>query len=271
MALQEVMVHGMRIHTLVAGDPAAPPLVLLHGYPTSSALWRGCLPALARHRRVYAPDLPGHGASDKPGDVDYDLPFFVRFLEGFADVLGLRRFALAAHDLGGMAALGFAARRGERLTHLVVLDTAPYADWPLACRLLIAAARSRPLAALLLRPAPFRLLLQAGVHRPGRITREVAEEYRRHWVASEEARRAFSATVAMPPARWALPLAELRSIATPTLVLWAARDLLFGQGIARRLGRDLPSAKLVVIPGAGHFLQEDAPDAVAEAIGAFVG
>jgi pimeloyl-ACP methyl ester carboxylesterase len=85
----------------------------------------------------------------------------VRFLEGFADVLGLSRFALAAHDLGGMAAPGFAARRGERLTHLVVLDTAPYADWPLACRLLIAAARSRPLAALLLRPAPFRLLLQA--------------------------------------------------------------------------------------------------------------
>ncbi len=263
-------VRGLRIRTVVAGDPGAPPLVLLHGYPTSSDLWRGCLPILARRRRILAPDLPGHGESDKPLDAVYDLPFFVRFLEGLADAAGLSRFALAAHDLGGMVALGFAARHPARLTRLVVMDTAPYVRWPLACRAMVAAARNRALAPLLLRRPMFRLLLRMGVHRPDAISAEQAERYRSHWVGSAAGRHAFSATVSVPPERWAVPLDELRAISTPTLVLWAARDLLFGPGIARRLSRDIPGAKLIVLPGCGHFLQEDDPAAVAEAIDAFV-
>jgi pimeloyl-ACP methyl ester carboxylesterase len=263
-------VHGLRIRTILAGDPGAPPLVLLHGYPTSSALWRNCIPVLARHRRVLAPDLPGHGESDKPLGVDYDLPFFIRFLEGFADAAGLARFALAAHDLGGMVALGFAARRPARLTRLVVMDTAPYARWPLACRLLVGTARHPAMASLLLRRPVFRMLMRAGVHRGGAMGGELADRYRSHWVASPEARRAFSGTVSMPPARWALPLEELRAISAPTLVLWAARDLLFGAGVARRLCRDIQGARLLVLPRCGHFLQEDDPAAVAEAIDRFV-
>ena len=263
-------VHGLRVRTILAGDPAAPPLVLLHGYPTSSDLWRNCIPLLARRRRVLAPDLPGHGESDKPLDLDYDLPFFVRFLEGFADAAGLGRFALAAHDLGGMVALGFAARRPARLTRLVVMDTAPYLRWPLACRLLVGTARNRTMASLLLRRPVFRILMRAGVHRAGVMERELAERYRSHWVASPEARRAFSTTVSMPPERWALPLEELRAVSVPTLVLWAARDLLFGPGVARRLSRDIQGAKLVVLPRCGHFLQEDDPAGVAEAIDRFV-
>lgn len=267
----QLSVDGMRIRTIAAGPPEAPPLVLLHGYPTSSALWRGCIPALSRRRRVFAPDLPGHGDSDKPIDAEYDLPFLVRFVEGVADGLGLRRFALAAHDLGGMAGLGFAARRRERLTHLVVLDTAPYADWPLACRALVAAARTPVLARLLLAPFPFRLMLRMGVHRPEAIPPEVAEGYRAHWLGSPEARRAFSAAVAMPPGRMALPLEELRSIDVPTLILWADHDLMFGKRVARRLARDLPAARLTVLPRCGHFLQEDDPAAVAGAIDEFLG
>lgn len=263
-------VHGLRIRTVRAGDPSAPPLVLLHGYPTSSDLWRNCIPDLARRRHVLAPDLPGHGDSDKPPDVDYDLPFFVRFLEGFADAAGLPRFALAAHDLGGMIALGFAARHAGRLTRLVVMDTAPYSPWPLPCRVLIGAARNRALASLLLRRPMFRLLMRAGVHRPEAIGPELAERYRASWIASPEARRAFSATVAVPADRWALPLEELRGISVPTLVLWAARDLLFGPKVGRRLSRDIPGAKLVLVPGCGHFLQEDDPAAVTAAIDGFV-
>ncbi len=263
-------VNGLRIRTVVAGDPAAPPLVLLHGYPTSADLWRGCIPALARRRRVLAPELPGHGESDKPLDVDYDLGFFVPFLNAFADAAGLPRFALVAHDLGGMVALGFAARHPARLTRLVVMDTAPYVRWPLACRLLVGAARNRTLASLLLRRLMFRLLMRMGVYHRDAIGPDQAERYRSAWVGSTAGRKAFSATVAMPPERWAVPVDQLRAISVPTLVLWAARDLLFGPGVGRSLAGDIPGAKLVVLPRCGHFLQEDDPAGVADAIDGFV-
>lgn len=264
-----VTVHGMRIRTVTAG--AGAPLVLLHGYPVSGDLWRACIPALAARHRVYAPSLPSHGGSDGPVHAEYDLAFLVRFLEGLADALRLDRFALAAHDLGGMAALGFAARHGDRLTRLVVMDTGPYADWPLSCRLLLAMARRPLLARVLLGRTAFRTMLRMGVHRGQAMPADLAEAYRRHWVASPESRRAFSAVVALPARRWVLPEEELRAIAVPTLVLWGARDLVFGPRIAQRLSRDLPDARCVVLPRCGHFLQEDDPGAVAREIEGFLG
>ncbi len=94
--------NGRRIHYLASRRGKKPSLILLHGYLVTAQLWRHIIPPLAERFRIYAPDLPGHGESDKPLDVDYDLDFLVCFLAEFYDALGLERAGLIGHDLGGM-------------------------------------------------------------------------------------------------------------------------------------------------------------------------
>lgn len=94
-----LMVEGHRIVYLDEGDE--PPLVLLHGIPTSSLLWRDVIPMLAQTRRVIAPDMLNYGRSDKPQRADVSIAAQTRILIGFMNALGLGRVDLAAHDIGG--------------------------------------------------------------------------------------------------------------------------------------------------------------------------
>lgn len=93
---QTVQVNGMRI--FYREDGAGEPILLLHGVPTSSYLWRKLMPRLARFGRAVAPDHYGFGRSDKPADADYSVPGYVRYLEGFTTALGLDRLHLIVHE-----------------------------------------------------------------------------------------------------------------------------------------------------------------------------
>jgi len=86
---RHVAVQNLRLHYLEAGtpDPNTPPILLLHGFPTSSHLYRNLIPTLARTHRVIALDLPGYGLSDKPLDAPYDFDFFADIFAGFLDAL----------------------------------------------------------------------------------------------------------------------------------------------------------------------------------------
>ena len=256
---------GLRIHTLVAGAEEDPPLVLLHGYPANNQLWRHCIPPLAGHFRVYAPDLPGHGRSGKPLDVDYDLNFYVRSLLGFCDALGLERTDLVVHDLGGTAGLGLVARYPERVTRFVVMNTAPYVEWPFMTRLAVGLVRNPFFARWMMARTGFRWALRVfTVHHPAAITADVADLYRAPWVESPAARRLFSQVMSLPPARLTEPRESLRRITVPTLVLWGEKDRALPARIAHQLQGDIPNAELVIVPDCGHFLQEEQPQLVVE-------
>ena len=84
--LQLVEVNGRRVAYREAGS--GPPVLLIHGWPTSSFLWRAMMPAIAERNRVLAIDLPGFGASDKPLDVTYNFALFEEVLDGFLDEVG---------------------------------------------------------------------------------------------------------------------------------------------------------------------------------------
>jgi 3-oxoadipate enol-lactonase len=104
------------------GAPDAPPLVLLHALGENGSDWRNVAPAFARHWRVYAPDLRGHGRTDWPGE--YSVEFMVADVLGFLDVLALGRVGLIGHSLGGMVAYLLAAEHPERLGQLILEDVA---------------------------------------------------------------------------------------------------------------------------------------------------
>jgi esterase len=105
------------------GDRAAPPLVLLHGMPSDGSTWAGVAPELSTRCRVITPDQRGHGASART--ATYSLEEMREDLREFADALGLDRFVLGGHSMGGTVATLFAERYPSRLAGLILVDSPP--------------------------------------------------------------------------------------------------------------------------------------------------
>jgi haloalkane dehalogenase len=116
----QVPLLGSSIHWVEVG--AGPPILFLHGNPTSSFLWRHVLPPVARTgRRCLALDLIGMGRSGKP-DLDYRLADHIRFVDAFLDALDLRDLTLVGHDWGAVIALDLLGRRPERVSAVAFLE-----------------------------------------------------------------------------------------------------------------------------------------------------
>ncbi|MEM9731015.1 MAG: alpha/beta fold hydrolase, partial [Myxococcota bacterium] len=119
---------GATMHYVDEGSRDAPTVLMLHGNPTWSFYWRHLIEALAPNFRVIAPDHIGCGKSDKPDDdaYDYRLDRRIADIEALVAHLSLRDITLVVHDWGGMIGLGWADRNPERLSRLVVLNTAAF-------------------------------------------------------------------------------------------------------------------------------------------------
>ncbi len=121
---------GLRFFYREAGDPQAPVLLLLHGFPTSSHQFRNVIPQLAAHFRVIAPDLPGFGFTEVPAERGYRYTFdnLAKSLEAFVDELGLTRYAMYFFDYGAPTGLRLAVAHPERVTGLVSQNGNAYLD-----------------------------------------------------------------------------------------------------------------------------------------------
>ena len=265
------LANGMKVHMLEDGATGNPPMVLLHGYPASCCVWRHCMPRLARDFHVFAPDLPGHGKSDKPLDVRYDLPFLSDFVRDYLTSVGLERIHLVCHDIGALAGLGLVCSHPRHVVSLVVMDTGPYADWPFMARALIRIMKNRWLTSLILNKTVFTWLFRHMVFAdPNLATPERIALFREPWVEDKISKTAFRRTIDVPPEQVAPPEEKLKAINIPTLILWAAHDGFFPVSIARRLQQDIPGSILRIVSGAGHFLQEEKPEEVVGHIRGFL-
>lgn len=259
-----VQLHdGMNIHYLSAGDVTSAPVVMLHGYPANSYLWRHSIPELARQFYIIAPDLPGHGKSDKPLDVNYDLDYYVSFLLAFYSALGIQQADLIAHDLGGMIALGFVSRYPDMTGRFIIMDTAPYVKWPPFLQVLMKSLRNPFLARLSLFRSQFKSSLKrVAVYRKHAVTDEMVDLYLTPWVKNRNSRKAYRKVIMAPPEKMTEPIESLRKIQQPTLIIWADKDRVFPIQIARDLNTDLPNSKLAIVSECGHFLPEEQPEVV---------
>ncbi len=114
-------VDGRRIFYREAGHPEHPTLLLLHGFPSSSHMFRNLIPRLADRFHLVAPDLPGFGFSEAPDRAQFDYTFanLARVIEGFTDALGLERYALYVFDYGAPVGFRLALARPERVTAII--------------------------------------------------------------------------------------------------------------------------------------------------------
>ena len=262
---------GLRMHYLDEGSGA--PVLLLHGEPTWSYLYRRAIPPLAAVARVVAPDYFGFGRSDKPVDrgwYSYDAHY--RSIERLVEELDLRHLTLVVHDWGGPIGLRLATERPERVDRLVVMNTGLFAGR---------------------RPSDEWLRFRDFVRRvgtdlsPGRLVRAAsARDVPDEVVAAYDAPHPVPesktgplvfpelvptepdhpSAAAMLAAREALSRWEKRA-----LVLWSDSDPIFPPRVAERFGALIPGAgEPQLVANAGHFLQEDAGGEIGERIAAWL-
>ena len=263
-------VDGLRLHYLDEG--AGDPVLLLHGEPTWSFLWRRLVPPLAGHRRVIAPDLLGFGRSDKPTDSGwYSYDRHVETIARLVAELDLERLTLVVHDWGGPIGLRLAVEHEQRVERLVILDTgigagsAPSETW------LRFAAVVRELGGEL----DIGRLVAAGTARG--LTDDVRAAYDAPFPTAESKAGALAFPELVPtgpnhPSAAAMLRVRdaLRRWRKPALVVWGAEDAVLPAHLAERFVELLPNAQgPLLLEGASHFLQEDRPDELAAAILAF--
>jgi pimeloyl-ACP methyl ester carboxylesterase len=251
---------GWRVRYVRKG--AGPPLVLLHGFASSLYTWSDVLPELARDHDVIALDFPGHGGSEiRPqlGAEDW-----VRVASAVADGLGLERFDLVGHSLGGAVAAVTAARRPERVRHLVLIDAAGFnlapGDRPVLLKAL-GLVSPRLLDALPLRRPAIALGLRQVFQDDSRLTRERVDEY----VAPLLRPGASAALRSLLGSRDTLGVPALvGTIRSPTLVIWGRHDRWIDVSQADRFVAAIPGARKVVLEECGHMPHEERPVQVAK-------
>jgi pimeloyl-ACP methyl ester carboxylesterase len=259
------------------GGASGPPVILLHGLGATNASMLSTLWDLSADHHVFAPDLPGHGASGKPIRT-YHVGFFARWLSAFMDDLGLDRAILIGNSMGGRIAIEAGLRMPERVRRLVLL--CPSSAW----------LRGRELAPLvrLLRPelGVFPLLLpHSQVVAAARGMFAVPSRLPDAWydAFADEFLRVFAdprGRVAFFSSAREIYLEEphgergfwdrLPGLKPPSLFVWGGRDPLVPPGFARHVQRELPQAQSVVLPDCGHVPQYELPEVTSELVRDFL-
>ncbi|HZO60883.1 MAG TPA: alpha/beta fold hydrolase [Solirubrobacterales bacterium] len=251
-----------------AAESSAPAALFLHGYPTSSYLWRNVLPAAAAAGyRAIAPDLPGFG--DSPADLPGTWERQVEHVERFRRGLGLEQLVLGVHDWGGLIGLRWACDHPDAVRALVITDTGFFPDgrWHGMAKTLRTEGEGEQVLANINRDLFGMALRQISSAVPDDAIDEFWKAY-----GDEQRRRAqldlyrsgdFSKLEAYD--------GRLAALGVPAVIVWGAKDEFAPVGGAHRFHKQLPEAALVVLEDAGHFVMEDDPSRVAAEVRSFLG
>lgn len=257
------------------GPADAPPALFLHGFPTHSFLWRGVLDALADDVHGYAPDLMGLGDTNVSPYEDFSAPMQAEIMLDWIRELGHAQVALVAHDQGGAVAQQIAANHPERVSHLVLVNSVAYDNWPVrlvaqAMKLARTPGLDTIAYALQLprRLAHTRLGFARLVHDPAVMPPDVIDEYLRP-LSTVDGRERSRRFLLANDARYTLECVPgLRAFAKPTAIVWGVDDVFLSPSWGVRLAAEIPGCRdgLTLLPFCGHLAPEERPGDVAAAI-----
>ena len=264
-------------------EGSGPAVLLLHGCPFASFVWRRLIPQLAPTHRCIAPDLLGLGDTETPPGADWSLPAQAETMIRLLDSLGIEHAHVLGHDHGGAVAQVLAARHATRVDRLVLTDAEAYDNWP--------SAEERPFVRITQMPLlgdrvlwlwSRRVVLRATLVRAKAVydARALSGEFIDFLIRAnlgDRRRRAktkrFIAEQFDPGNnRVTLDILDgLRRFDHPTLLIWAENDAHFGPEWGERLRREIPGAqRLELLPSTGHLLMEERPEKFAALVRDFL-
>jgi pimeloyl-ACP methyl ester carboxylesterase len=253
--------HGRQYHYTEWGAPGAPPAIFLHGITGHARTWDDEARLLAARFRVLALDQRGHGDTEPAPDGDYSDAALLSDLEAFVDALALARVTLVALSLGGRVAINYAGTRPERVERLVVVDIGPE---------IAPAGRARVGQMMAQSPERFETLEDVVAHMRGNnplyaeaMLRQRAQHAVRPlpdggftWKYDRALRDAIrQGRMRAPADLWP----QWRAIRCPTLLVRGAASDVLSDETTKRMLETQPSARLTVVPGAGHTVPGDQP------------
>lgn len=264
-------VSGLRAHVRDEGpreDPA--PIVLLHGTSASLHTWDGWTEVLARDRRVIRVDLPGFGLTGPAPAGDYRIERYVEFVAALLDALQVEQVVLAGNSFGGWVAWETALGHPDRVTALILVDSAGY---PLE-------SQSVPIGFRIARVPGLNQLMQSILPRgviesslrntygdPSRVSPQLVDRY--YELTLREGNRTALAQ-RFAAGRHATDTARIRRLELPTLILWGGRDRLIPPQYGAQFHRDIVGSQLATFPELGHVPHEEDPQATVEAVREFL-
>jgi haloalkane dehalogenase len=243
------------------------PVLLIHGYPESSFMWRHLLPALGDSgRHAIAPDLPGYGSS--PPFLSGTWESHVAGLDMFRRELGLKRVALVVHNWGGLIGMRWACDNPDAVGALVVANTGffPDGEWHGLAKALRTEGAGEAVVDAIDRDGFSAMLREVGRG----FDDEAIEDYWRAY-QTEKSRRAQLTLYRSGDFEKLVPYqGRLAELGVPTLILWGEEDTFAPVAGAYRFQKEIPGSKLALIPDGGHFVFEDDPARCAEEILTFL-
>jgi pimeloyl-ACP methyl ester carboxylesterase len=272
--LQHVSIHGHDMAYRLEGS--GPVLLLLHGIAGSSRTWRDVIPRLTDRFTVIAPDLTGHGHSEKPVG-DYSLGAFASGIRDLLEVLSIDRATVIGQSFGGGVAMQLVYQHPERCERLVLVDSGGLGrevSWLLR---LMALPGSEYVMSVIFPSFVrdwgdnlFRMIDERGI-RLSRIT-EMWSAYAS--LAESENRQAFARTIksVIDPGGQTVSAMDRLYLASPmpTLIIWGDRDDIIPVSHAYAAHQAMPGSRLVIIEGVGHFPQIEAPEQFVDALVDFI-
>ena len=275
MDLREISIHDLRITYRTAGSGSV--LLLIHGMAGSATTWRQVMPGLAQRFTVVAPDLLGHGRSEKP-QGDYSLGAFACTLRDLLVALGHERATLVGQSLGGGVAMQFSYQYPERTERLVLVGSGGLGR---------EVNRLLPLLSLPGSEAVLRLACAAPVRgaiesvgsaaarvglRPAPVLAELWRSYAS--LANDDARRAFLRTLraVVDPRGQAVSASNRLHLAAevPTLIVWGDADPIIPVDHAYAAHDSIPGSRLEIFEGVGHYPHCEAPERFVEVLSEFI-
>jgi esterase len=256
-----VTLQGRRYHYTEWGAATAPPVVMLHGVTGHARTWDDESRLLAARYRVLALDQRGHGDTDPAPGADYSDTALLADLEAFVAALGLDRISMVALSLGGRVAINYAGHHPAAVERLVIVDIGPE---------IAPAGGARVGQMMATSPERFETLAEVVTHMRANaplytdaLLRQRAEHAVRPlpgggftWKYDRALRDAIrQGRLRLPADLWG----EWRAITCPTLLVRGALSDVLSEEMAKRMAEELPTARLVVVPGAGHTVPGDQP------------
>lgn len=269
-----VNANGINIHYLDWGNPGKPSLLMVHGLRGHAHSWDDVSSAVCQDYHVLALDQRGRGETDWAKDGDYSTDAYVADLDGFCRVLGMDRFILMGHSMGGRNSMTFAGEYPNRLEKLIIVDMGPETD-PRGGRRITQEIVDVPeefdnfeaVVAYMLKQNRF--ASETVIRRRLQYATKETPNGKVGWrydLAIREARR-NPAPSAPPADLWPV----LGQIPCPTLVVRGMETDLLTAEVAQKMVETLPKGQLVEIPKAGHMVFEDNPEDFITSVRKFLG
>ena len=263
-----LMVQQQPVFVQDSGPREAPVMLLLHGFGASLQAWDDWAPALEKNLRVLRIDIPGFGLSGPAVNQDYSDAADVARVIALLDQLGVQQVIMAGHSMGGRIAWNLAASHPERVSQLVLLAPDGFPDTNAK------SDKTYEVPALL-------GLMQYSLPQWALRMGGVAPAFADNSQLTPQMMQRYHDMMLAPGVRTALlermrqtrnsdPVARLQSIKVPVLLLWGEKDAFIPVSNAQDYLKAMPQAKLVTLPGVGHVLHEEAPQASVQVVRDFL-